>query len=96
MTKWVLSLNQLTPELAAKLPPTDTRFRPDLQFLERGIYAKVRCTPRQLKRRVSDLEPLLDVTGTCKCTPTYVQGALLCSCSFSMPPRGLCLPESTL
>ena len=31
-----LSLNILTPELAKTLPPTDSRFRTDMQHFEKG------------------------------------------------------------
>ncbi|BDA41111.1 Oxysterol-binding protein-related protein 1B [Coccomyxa sp. Obi] len=38
MTPWVLRLNDMTPQLAGRLPPTDTRLRPDVRALEAGIY----------------------------------------------------------
>lgn len=72
MTKWVLSLNQVTPELAAKLPQTDTRFRPDLQFLERGVNARV-STLRQLKSGA------LGMCSIAAVTPMYVQGLCIVS-----------------
>lgn len=42
MTPWVLRLNDLTPQLRALLPPTDTRLRPDVRALEAGIYDQAR------------------------------------------------------
>lgn len=41
MTPWVLRLNELTPQLAGRLPATDTRLRPDVRCLELGIYDQV-------------------------------------------------------
>ena len=41
MTPWVLRLNDLTPQLAGRLPHTDTRLRPDVRCLELGIYDQV-------------------------------------------------------
>ena len=41
MTPWVLRLNDLTPQLAGRLPCTDTRLRPDVRCLELGIYDQV-------------------------------------------------------
>ncbi|XP_068605559.1 oxysterol-binding protein-related protein 7-like [Brachionichthys hirsutus] len=35
-SRYVRELNELTPELLAVLPPTDTRFRPDQRLLEEG------------------------------------------------------------
>jgi len=39
-----MQLNEMTPGLEAKLPPTDTRWRKDLRAIEKGDYATV-CTP---------------------------------------------------
>lgn len=35
-----MQLNEMTPGLEAKLPPTDARRRQDLRALEQGNYAK--------------------------------------------------------
>lgn len=35
-----MSLNQLKPELERLLPPTDSRFRPDVRQLEEGNLGK--------------------------------------------------------
>ena len=35
-TKFAISLNELTPEGTRNLPPTDSRFRPDMRALENG------------------------------------------------------------
>lgn len=42
MSPWVMSLNELSPELEQRLPATDTRMRPDIRALEQGLYDKVR------------------------------------------------------
>ena len=44
MTPWVLALNEVTPDLARVLPPTDTRLRADIRALELGQYDQVPCT----------------------------------------------------
>ena len=36
MSKFALMLNNLTPQLKKKLPPTDSRLRPDQRALEEG------------------------------------------------------------
>ena len=35
-----MQLNEMTPGLEARLPPTDTRWRRDLRALETGDYAE--------------------------------------------------------
>ena len=37
---WALHINELTPELLAKLPPTDDRLRTDMRLFEHGYYAE--------------------------------------------------------
>ncbi|XP_038595615.1 oxysterol-binding protein-related protein 6-like isoform X2 [Micropterus salmoides] len=39
-SQYARELNELTPQLKAVLPPTDTRFRPDQRLLEEGKVAK--------------------------------------------------------
>lgn len=38
LTPFAISLNETTPELVEKLPPTDSRLRPDQRHLENGEY----------------------------------------------------------
>ena len=46
LSKWALLLNELTPELRAKLPPTDDRLRPDMRLFEHGFFHEVSgCGP---------------------------------------------------
>ena len=42
LSKWALELNELTPEMRAKLPPTDDRLRPDMRLFEHGLFHEVR------------------------------------------------------
>ncbi|KAK4274053.1 hypothetical protein QN277_017344 [Acacia crassicarpa] len=37
-TRFAITLNELTPGLKEKLPPTDSRLRPDQRYLENGEY----------------------------------------------------------
>ncbi len=41
MTSWVMTLNEMSPELERLLPPTDTRLRADIRAVEDGIYDHV-------------------------------------------------------
>lgn len=38
LTPFAISLNELTPDLCEKLPPTDSRLRPDQRHVENGEY----------------------------------------------------------
>jgi hypothetical protein len=48
MSEWVMRLNEITPQLAGRLPPTDTRLRPDVRAIEQGLYDEVRTSPAEL------------------------------------------------
>ena len=41
MSPWVMTLNEISPELQKQLPATDTRLRPDIRCLEEGVYDQV-------------------------------------------------------
>ena len=41
MTKFAICLNELTPGLKDRLPPTDSRLRPDQHALEEGVFDQV-------------------------------------------------------
>ncbi len=45
---FAMQANEMTEGLREKLPPTDSRLRPDLQHLERGNYDKVAHTIQPL------------------------------------------------
>ena len=42
---WTTHLNDLTPEIRGKLPPTDDRLRPDMRLFEHGFYDEVSAVP---------------------------------------------------
>ena len=44
LSTFAMQTNEMTDGLKEKLPPTDSRLRPDLQQLERANYDKVACT----------------------------------------------------
>ncbi|XAR70441.1 hypothetical protein NMG60_11027290 [Bertholletia excelsa] len=51
MTSFAITLNELTPGLQEKLPPTDSRLRPDQRHLENGEYEKANAEKLRLERR---------------------------------------------
>lgn len=63
-TFFAITLNEITPEIAKKLPSTDSRFRPDVRALEEGDVAKAedekaRLESMQRERRLAgkDVRP---------------------------------------
>uniref|UniRef100_A0A7N0UAS3 PH domain-containing protein n=1 Tax=Kalanchoe fedtschenkoi TaxID=63787 RepID=A0A7N0UAS3_KALFE len=50
LTSFAITLNEITPGLQ-KLPPTDSRFRPDQRHLENGEYEKANLEKQRLERR---------------------------------------------
>ncbi|KAM0935618.1 putative oxysterol-binding protein [Dioscorea sansibarensis] len=50
LSSFAITLNELTPELQ-KLPPTDSRLRPDQRHLENGEYEKANAEKQRLERR---------------------------------------------
>lgn len=55
LTPFAISLNELTPGLREKLPPTDSRLRPDQRHLENGEYEMANAEKlrlEQLQRQV--------------------------------------------
>ncbi|KAM7257566.1 hypothetical protein ACFE04_013307 [Oxalis oulophora] len=51
LSAFSITLNELTPGLKEKLPPTDTRLRPDQRHLENGEYEKANLEKQRLERR---------------------------------------------
>ncbi|KAF7828400.1 oxysterol-binding protein-related protein 2A-like isoform X1 [Senna tora] len=51
LTSFAITLNELTPGLKEKLPPTDSRLRPDQRHLENGEYEKANLDKQRLERR---------------------------------------------
>ncbi len=60
LSPFAISLNELTANLAKKLPPTDSRLRPDQRHLENGEYEMANAEKlrlEQLQRQV--FQPLV-------------------------------------
>ncbi|XP_010539671.1 PREDICTED: oxysterol-binding protein-related protein 2A-like [Tarenaya hassleriana] len=51
LTSFAITLNELTLGLKEKLPPTDSRLRPDQRHLENGEYEKANAEKQRLERR---------------------------------------------
>ncbi|OVA06728.1 Oxysterol-binding protein [Macleaya cordata] len=51
LTSFAITVNELTPGLQEKLPPTDSRLRPDQRHLENGEYEKANAEKLRLERR---------------------------------------------
>lgn len=51
MSSFAITLNELTPGLQEKLPPTDSRLRPDQRHLENGEYEKANVEKQRLEKR---------------------------------------------
>nr|XP_016472418.1 PREDICTED: oxysterol-binding protein-related protein 1B-like isoform X2 [Nicotiana tabacum] len=50
-TRFAITLNELSPELKQRLPPTDSRLRPDQRFLENGEYDMADSEKLRLEQR---------------------------------------------
>ncbi|KAG6491869.1 hypothetical protein ZIOFF_046808 [Zingiber officinale] len=51
LTSFAITLNELRSELKGKLPPTDSRLRPDQRYLENGEYGKANAEKLRLEKR---------------------------------------------
>ncbi|GAB2290853.1 Oxysterol-binding protein- protein 1C [Dionaea muscipula] len=51
LTQFALTLNELTSGLKEKLPPTDSRLRPDQRYLENGEFEKANAEKLRLEQR---------------------------------------------
>ncbi|XP_058097235.1 oxysterol-binding protein-related protein 1C-like [Magnolia sinica] len=51
LTRFAITLNELTPGLKEKLPPTDSRLRPDQRCLENGEYDMANAEKLRLEQR---------------------------------------------
>ncbi|KAG8659425.1 oxysterol-binding protein-related protein 2A isoform X2 [Manihot esculenta] len=51
LTSFAITLNELTTGLQEKLPPTDSRLRPDQRHLENGEYEKANAEKQRLEKR---------------------------------------------
>ncbi|KAE9603907.1 hypothetical protein Lal_00001810 [Lupinus albus] len=50
-TRFAITLNELTPGLKEKLPPTDSRLRPDQRYLENGEFEMANSEKLRLEQR---------------------------------------------
>jgi hypothetical protein len=82
LTAFATTLNEITPGLRGKLPPTDSRLRPDQRHLENGEYdaanfEKLRLEQKQRRARnvqESGWQPRWFRKGKGKDTYEYVGG----------------------
>ncbi|KAJ4712775.1 Oxysterol-binding protein [Melia azedarach] len=51
LTSFAITLNELTAGLQEKLPPTDSRLRPDQRHLENGEYERANAEKQRLEKR---------------------------------------------
>ncbi|OAY75711.1 Oxysterol-binding protein-related protein 2A [Ananas comosus] len=51
LSSFAITVNELTPDLKEKLPPTDSRLRPDQRYLENGEYEKANAEKLRLEKR---------------------------------------------
>ncbi|KAL9396192.1 hypothetical protein Peur_010445 [Populus x canadensis] len=51
LTRFAITLNELTPGLEEKLPPTDSRLRPDQRYLENGEFDMANSEKLRLEQR---------------------------------------------
>ncbi|CAH8390582.1 unnamed protein product [Eruca vesicaria subsp. sativa] len=51
LTRFAMTLNELTPGLKEKLPPTDSRLRPDQRYLENGEFEMANAEKLRLEQR---------------------------------------------
>ncbi|TVU51639.1 hypothetical protein EJB05_03079 [Eragrostis curvula] len=59
LSPFAISLNELSPHLSKKLPPTDSRLRPDQRHLENGEYEMANAE----KLRLEQLQRQFDLPG---------------------------------
>lgn len=73
MTPWVLRLNDITPQLAGRLPPSDTRLRPDVRALEAGVYDQARSLGMPCRSGIDGVA-FQRSPSTCKAPPQSTMG----------------------
>jgi len=61
LTRFAITLNELTPGLKEKLPPTDSRLRPDQRCLENGEYERANAEKLRLEQRQRQKEVLVNL-----------------------------------
>jgi len=63
LTPFAISLNELTPGLLEKLPPTDSRLRPDQRHLENGEYELANSEKLRLEQLQRQVPACLSLIG---------------------------------
>eukprot|EP00249_Psilotum_nudum_P021060 c27954_g2_i1 orf=519-3035(+) len=58
LTSFAITLNELTPGLKEKLPPTDSRLRPDQRLLENGEYEQAFAEKLRLEQKQRQAQKL--------------------------------------
>lgn len=95
MTKFAIFLNELMPGLKQRLPPTDSRLRPDQYALEQGIFDQVNlalsalpCQPCLVKYSHADQHWLLEMLaeGHCRSMLTARCAVSCQACQVSRQP----------
>ncbi|XP_061967743.1 oxysterol-binding protein-related protein 1C-like isoform X2 [Populus nigra] len=59
LTRFAITLNELTPGLEEKLPPTDSRLRPDQRYLENGEFDMANSEKLRLEQRQRQCDGML-------------------------------------
>ncbi|AQK63616.1 Oxysterol-binding protein-related protein 1C [Zea mays] len=60
LTRFAITLNELTPGLKEKLPPTDSRLRPDQRCLEKGEYERANAEKLRLEQKQRQARKMQD------------------------------------
>ncbi|KAF9922693.1 hypothetical protein FBU30_007207 [Linnemannia zychae] len=62
-TDFTTHLNEITPGLETKLPKTDTRFRPDQSFFERGLVEQADQEKLRVEQKQRELRKAMEARG---------------------------------
>lgn len=68
---FAMSLNELSPELRARLAPTDSRLRPDQRAMEEGDFEAANKLKVQLEERQRATRKMLEAQGLCLPPPRW-------------------------
>ncbi|KAL8485504.1 hypothetical protein ACS0TY_027696 [Phlomoides rotata] len=67
LSRFAITMNELTPGLKDKLPPTDSRLRPDQRCLENGEYEKANAEKLRLEQQQRQVTSLILFTSVLIC-----------------------------
>ncbi|KAL1923014.1 uncharacterized protein VTP21DRAFT_9390 [Calcarisporiella thermophila] len=62
-SRFAIQLNEITPDLRGKLPPTDTRYRPDQRLFEEGKVAEADAEKERVERLQRENRRRLEAEG---------------------------------